>query len=331
MRGDALILPGLNASLGLSGELSHLPTQTRNGLLQLVQIETHGADALINAGAEDTAFAHLVDQGIEQRGADPDAVGGRGGGRGGGLFHPRRRSDRRGLRGNHRRNSGDHRLQRLHRLAAKRCLQLVNQRLRRYWPFALDDLGQHLMEPIQGVLQCIQHGGKGALLSLAQDFQHRFGGMRQVADRHDARHARTALERVHLAAQIVEQINVIRFTTQLPQNKVAGIEHLGRLDLKDLGQFLVQFGQWPQGLGFRNFRRLFRNRNQGRRGRLNRLAGRHPIRQTVQIGDQISRLRWTRSAGGFRQHSVEAIQGVLQGIQHDRQGGLTVFTQSIQH
>ena len=157
VRLGARILSRLDTGFGLRGEMGHLPTQSDDGLLQLVEVEAHRVDALIDPGAENAALAHLIDQGIEQRGADADAVGGRGGGR---FF--------RGLR--HRRHSGGSDrgckgFGRCHGFSAQYAVQLVDQILR-VWRW-LAATSQHAVQAVQGMLDGVQDGRRGLQRSLA--------------------------------------------------------------------------------------------------------------------------------------------------------------------
>ena len=188
------ILPRLNTGFGLRGKMGHLPAQSDDGLLQLVEVEAHRIDALIDPGAENAALAHLIDQGIEQRGADADAVGGRGGGR---FF--------RGLR--HRRDpgggdGGGNGLGRRQGFATQYTVQLADQVLH-VWRW-LAATPQHAMQAVQGMLDGVQDGRCGLHRSLAERVQHRFGGVGQIADRHEAGHARAALERMHAPTQVIQ-------------------------------------------------------------------------------------------------------------------------------
>jgi hypothetical protein len=152
VRLGALILPRLDASLGLGRQVSHLSAQAGDRLFQLVEVEAHRADALIDTGAEDAALAHLVDQGIEQRGADPDTVGGRGGGR---FFSAIRAVA--GCWNHHRRRRRD-RLRAFTRFGAE--LRHATHRSMRVAAAAgaAHDPGQHLVQAVQGALNGIQDG-----------------------------------------------------------------------------------------------------------------------------------------------------------------------------
>ena len=226
-----------------------LAAQTANGLLEFAQVVAHRTDTLVNAGAENTALAHLVDQVIEQRGTDPDGIGsGRGLGAHGGF----RRS---GSAGHGRRGSGHHgghRLDPLLGLAAEQGMQRLD--LLGLWRrlYALTHPDQHAVQAVEGQLQLFQYRRRIAQGTLAERIEHRFSGMSQIADAHKTGQARAALKGVHLAAQIVKQLAVIGFDRQALQDHVAGVENFGRFALEDLDQFLVELGHGRNGRGFRH-------------------------------------------------------------------------------
>ena len=82
-------------------------------------------------------------------------------------------------------------------------MQIANQVGRGRRLQASAGLRQHSVQPIQGLLQDIQHDRRRTS-RLAQHVQHRFGGVSQIADRHEASHARAALERMHAPTQVIQ-------------------------------------------------------------------------------------------------------------------------------
>ncbi len=56
---------------------------------------------------------------------------------------------------------------------------------------------QHPIQVVQGVLEGIEHDRRGMAAALTERVQYRFRGVRQIADGHEAGHARPSLEGVH--------------------------------------------------------------------------------------------------------------------------------------
>jgi len=154
------------------------------------------------------------------------------------------------------------------------------------------------------MLQVIQHHRRRRLLAFAQGVQHRFGGVRQIAERHDARHARTALERVHAPAQIVQQFGLVGLGAQLLQDGVAGVEDLGRLVLENLRQLQFHGGR----------RERFRHHARGRlNGGGSHLGQRLFPQQRLGAGGQLVQHRHGGSA-----HRRRIADQRFQGIQRVR-------------
>src|SRR5690606_33586284 len=131
---------------------------------------------------------------------------------------------------------GRHRIQ---RLALGQGVDLGDQVGRQGDRTALADAGDHAVQAVEGILEHADAGGVELASAFGHGFQQRLHRVAQLADREDAGHAGTALERVQVALQGDDALGLAGVVAQAGQQAIGMVQQVGGLFQEDVQQILV--------------------------------------------------------------------------------------------
>ena len=295
---------------GFDLELSQLLAQSRDGLVELDEVEAEGRDLLFEARAVDRHLTRIVHERVEQVRTHADHFLRRVRDfflfeRGGQVA--RRRALRLFGRGCVRSRGGRWRRCRL-RGECVRCLggglriesadEAFEARDRMRGHRDRTSLRDTLHEHVQAIETAFERLDRGAVHlepAFADGIDERLHRMAQVADRGEARHACAALERMQVSLQAGDRRAIGRRLAQVRDQRVGVVEDVRAFLHEDVEQVVIGIGDIERAFGLRivGERRRARpiERRRGvlrsgrRRGRLERRFGRR------RVGDRLRRVR----------------------------------------
>ena len=252
---------------GFDFELAQLLAQTEHRLIEFLQIEAVSAHLLLETRAVDRHFASVIDEVVEQIGADTDhflrdAAGlfgfldqfaGRTGRRCGRCRNRRRRFERRhscrrlrrlgGVRHWHRSRLGRRVSDGRNRFARHQCVEARDGIDRHADRLTSGHTLHQLMQSIETAFQRLQRNTVHAALTFRHLLQQGFHGVAEIADRRQSGHARAALQGVQLALQSADDFALMRLFAQTRHHRVGGIENVAAFLHEDFQQIFVHVRQ----------------------------------------------------------------------------------------
>ena len=216
------------------------------GLLHFDHGAAERTELLFEARTIDRDFAGVVDEAIEQVGADAH------------LFLRGTHADILVVAGDQHVDRRRQRLEldlrrggRMHRrgncrviaFAARARVEFRDQRIRHRDRAARADAGDHRVQAVEAAFQ--QRDAVAAEFGALFDhrFQQRLHDMAEFAHGHDAGHARAALDRVQVALQADQWLALARRVAQLREQAVGVVEQVAAFLDEDVDQFRVELGQ----------------------------------------------------------------------------------------
>ena len=232
-------------------EAAQLVAHTDVGLVHFRDGAAERTQLLLQAGAVDRDFAGVVDETVEQVGADAHLflrcargdvffVAGQD------VDHRRRQRlefDRRGRRFVVMRGRSCRVRERRDLLATRTRVEFGNELVRHRDRLARTDARDHRVQAVEATFEQRHAVATEFNTVLDYGFEQRLHGVAEFANRHDAGHARAALERVQVALQADQRFARIRCRAQFREQTVGMVEQVYAFLDEDVDQFRIESGE----------------------------------------------------------------------------------------